>query len=282
MAIRYAYTTPQALTARIAETRSSFTDDYLAAIEAVSQQIVEYTGHRFHTWEGALYFGAIDADCVLLGDEDLYSVTSLRTDDDGDSTYETTWATGDYRLGPVNAPAHGKPYWEVRTRLNSSNAFPSGAEAVEITGKWTWQERLQTLGVLATAVNATLTTGIEVTYGVAQIGQTLRVGSEQWFVTALTTATATSAPDRIDVERGVNGTSGNATSHSSGAAVQLYRYPSAVVRATTIQANRVAQRPNAPFGVIGAADVAQIRLTAALDPDVQRLLDAVDPRRTAR
>lgn len=46
---------------------------------------------------------------------DLVSVTTLKTDDDADGTFETTWSTSDYELQPVNAAAQleSEPYTSI-------------------------------------------------------------------------------------------------------------------------------------------------------------------------
>ena len=71
---------------------------------------------------------------------DLVSITSLKTDEAGDGTFETTWAASDYELGPIDRDT-SRPY----TRIDAvdSKVFPTyygtGRRArVEITGVWGW------------------------------------------------------------------------------------------------------------------------------------------------
>ena len=49
--------------------------------------------------------------------DDLLSVTTLKTDEDGDRTYEITWATTDYDLMPYNATleSQAQPYSHLQT-----------------------------------------------------------------------------------------------------------------------------------------------------------------------
>jgi hypothetical protein len=92
---------------------------------------------------------------------------------------------------------------------------------------------------------------------------TILVGTEQLYVTAVSTNTLT-------VKRGVNGTT--AATHLISAAVSLYQYPEDVTEACAIQASRLFRRHEAPFGVTGAPDIGQTAVIARLDPDVKILL----------
>lgn len=63
----------------------------------------------------------------------LQSITSLKTDEDGDRTYEITWASTDYRLYPLDGP----PYNRIeRDTVNGDYSFPLGAARVQIVGSW--------------------------------------------------------------------------------------------------------------------------------------------------
>jgi hypothetical protein len=63
----------------------------------------------------------------------LQSVTTLKTDEDGDGTYEVTWASTDYVLYPLDGP----PYREIEVnRTLGRYAFPVGQATVQIAGTW--------------------------------------------------------------------------------------------------------------------------------------------------
>ena len=64
----------------------------------------------------------------------LLSVTTLKTDDDGDAVYEVTWtATTDYILYPLNET----PYREIQVNQETgSYDFPVGQQTVQIAGLW--------------------------------------------------------------------------------------------------------------------------------------------------
>lgn len=102
-----------------------------AVITAASRAIEAYTGRVFYATTATKYFQA-DAGCELLLDEDLLSVTSLKTDEDGDRTYEITWAATDYDLEPANSA----PYTRIHTTPRGNYSFPLHRRGVEIVGSW--------------------------------------------------------------------------------------------------------------------------------------------------
>jgi len=77
----------------------------------------------------------------VLDIDDLVSVLTLKTDEAGDGTFETTWSASDYQLSPVNRPT-GRPY--KRVEAIAARTFPvrymagSRGNRVEITGIWGW------------------------------------------------------------------------------------------------------------------------------------------------
>ena len=72
-------------------------------IEAVSRVIDGIRGERFFTTSAdeTRYFTATEGD-VLFPELRIVSITTLKTDNDNDRTYENTWATTDYDLMPYN------------------------------------------------------------------------------------------------------------------------------------------------------------------------------------
>jgi hypothetical protein len=78
---------------------------------------------------------------TLLLQDDLYQITTLKTDDDGDGTYEDTWTLNvDYQLQPLNATLQNRPY--NRLTAIGGKTFPIVIQpeipAVEVTGIWGW------------------------------------------------------------------------------------------------------------------------------------------------
>jgi hypothetical protein len=106
-------------------------------VEAVSRLIDAYCSRCFYvdSADATRYFTPEYSD--RLEADDLVSVTSLTVDEDGDRTYERTWATTDYDLIPFNAALLGEPYTALELPPTGRYAFPVGrAKSVKIVGKW--------------------------------------------------------------------------------------------------------------------------------------------------
>ena len=103
-------------------------------IEAVSRWIDEHTKRRFYAATETRYYTAtFHDDCTV---DDLLSVTTLKTDDDGDGTFETTWTTSDYTLYPLNAALDGLPFTNIKTSVDGDQTFPRLQRGVEIAGSF--------------------------------------------------------------------------------------------------------------------------------------------------
>lgn len=117
-------------------------DDYDNAvfdqvITAVSRWIDGFCGRRFYTTaaDETRYFTAEWKDRLEVGD--LVSVSSLLTDEDGDRTYEVTWASTDFDLTPFNAALDGIPYQAIETTPKGRYCFPVGVrKGVKVVGKF--------------------------------------------------------------------------------------------------------------------------------------------------
>lgn len=91
-------------------------------VTATSREIDKWTHRRFFAITETRYY--TPEYIHLLEIDDLLSLTTLKTDRDGDRTYETTWATGDFDLEPYNAILDGKPYTAIRVTPNGDHYFP--------------------------------------------------------------------------------------------------------------------------------------------------------------
>lgn len=107
-------------------------------IEAVSRAIDNYTGRRFYSASETRYYTAEQGDILFIDDLSTASGLALLTDEDGDRTYETTWATTDYDLMPHNASTNGHPFNMIETTPNGVNTFPGTKKGVKITGTFGW------------------------------------------------------------------------------------------------------------------------------------------------
>lgn len=109
-------------------------------VQAVSRQIDQQCGRRFYAANQTRYYTPRNEYCLTLPD-DLLSVTTLTTDDDGDGTVETVWASTDYLLTPFNASADGIPYSGlVVNDAQGRYCFPLYQRSVEIMGSFGYAE----------------------------------------------------------------------------------------------------------------------------------------------
>jgi len=110
-----------------------------SVLDATDQLINNYCDTKVgfgQTASQARYYTTGNLSFVLT--DPIVSVSSLQTDDDGDGTYETTWASTDYILSPRNAALDSRPYTEVDTAPNEPKLFPLTYLAVKITGVYGW------------------------------------------------------------------------------------------------------------------------------------------------
>jgi hypothetical protein len=115
------------------------------AIEAACRGIEDYCDRHF--WRGSYtrtfvpepgnWYGCLKVD-------DLVSITTLKTDEGGDGTFEQTWSASDYQLLPLNATARveSRPYTEIRALARTWPAYGpmigQRDDRVEITGIFGW------------------------------------------------------------------------------------------------------------------------------------------------
>lgn len=234
--------------------------------EDVSREIDLDTGRQFFEMTATKYFTARESDCCAV--PDLLSITTLRADIGENRTYSSTFSSTGYELSPANATMESppRPYSEIETTPLSTNTFSTAPRAVMVTGTWGFYGVTEQRGTIAGAsgVSSTGTTSIVVSDGTkVQAGHTIRRGAEQMYVNDVQGTTAL-------VDRGVNGTT--PTTHAVSSTYGVYTYP-VIRRACILQTARILARHEAALGVVGSADVGQIRLTAALDPDVKKLLE---------
>ncbi len=109
------------------------TDDteLFSVIEFVSRWIDRETGREYYSTTATRYFTPEFYDLLIV--DDLLSVTSIKTDDDGDDSHETTWSASDYTLLPYNTTS----YTTIETTNDGDYTFPVGVKrGVEIVGTW--------------------------------------------------------------------------------------------------------------------------------------------------
>ena len=196
-------------------------------VEAASRSIDQHFNRTFVTQSATKYFDG----AVKLWLPDLLSITTLKTDEDGDATFENTLATTDYikyGVGLENS-LNTFPYTRLEISENSNySSFASGVKkGVEIAGIWGYGDGISATPYISdTTITEDLTAGegaIDVT-AVTNLspGQLILIGSEQYYIYSIATLTLT-------VEAGVNGTT--EATHSSGATIYIYQYPSDIRQA---------------------------------------------------
>src|SRR3990167_1123787 len=190
--------------------------------EAASRSIDQYCNRYFYTQSATRYFDG----GVKLWLPDLLSINAsgLKTDEDGDGTFENTLATTDYILrgGGLEDSLNGFPYTRIEISGDSNySSFASGIKkCVQIAGVWGYGDGISATPYVAdTTITEDLTAGesaIDVT-SVTNLsaGNNILIGSEQYYIYSIATLTLT-------VEPGVNGTT--QATHTSGATIYIYQY----------------------------------------------------------
>ncbi|MCH8205980.1 MAG: hypothetical protein IH956_03145 [Chloroflexi bacterium] len=240
--------------------------------EAVSRQVDRYCNRHFYALAQTRKFDGDGSQTLLIPDLISIDSSGLKTDDNKDRTFETTWATTDYLLLPSNADPTGghdlsRPYTRIEVDVDAGvrSAFSAGRQTVQIAGQWGWSRRLERATETANAVADATTTSVTVSSRVdVEAGHTLLIDSEQMYVQSYSGNTLT-------VARGVNGTT--AASHSGGTAIDIYEYPGPIVEASIIQAARLWRRKDSAFvAATGLPETGQARSSIGLDPDVRLLM----------
>ena len=120
------------------KTSDTTDDDALieAIVEEVSRWIDNKCQRRFYknTVAETRYYTARDE--YIVETDDIVSLTSLKTDDDGDGTFETTWSTDNYVLWPFNGE---EPYRRIEVNRGSMTyLFPRVKKGVQAVGIFGW------------------------------------------------------------------------------------------------------------------------------------------------
>ena len=144
MAITNGYTTKAEYKARFYDEGQGDTKDDSAieqVIEATSRTIDDICWQRFFASaaDETRYFTAEARGWMRLP-ERIVSINTLKTDDDGDRTYENSWTEDtDFELLPYNADLDSEPYRWIEAISTGSYTFPVGVKkGVEIDGKFGW------------------------------------------------------------------------------------------------------------------------------------------------
>jgi hypothetical protein len=112
------------------------------AIDSAEQSIDDLCGRKFSA-DGSASARTYRAQPYLAVTDDISTLTGLvvKTDTSGDGTFDTTWASTDYQVEPLNNLLKTTPRSVNNLRAVGSYTFPvygDGLAAVEVTAKWGW------------------------------------------------------------------------------------------------------------------------------------------------
>jgi hypothetical protein len=165
--------------------------DITVALSAASRAIDKAAGRRFWVDANAnsvRYYTPDDP--WRLSVDDLVTITSLKTDDAGDGTFENTWTVNtDYVAEPLNAVTDSEPWTHLSVHPMGRYLFPGFPRSVELTGKFGWPAVPAEIRQATTiAAHRLLRRAREVPFGVAGIGldgSAVRIVSQDPDVAAL-------------------------------------------------------------------------------------------------
>jgi len=207
----------------------------LGMLEAVSRWIDGYCGRQFGAIHGERRFDGTGRASLTVSDLVSVSEVSVREA----SGEWVVWSSGDWLLYPLNAaPAEpgGRPYTRIML-AGKHRRFPLSRAGVAVRGVWGYSDVREDTGVriggdaaVSVADSALM---VASDGGVIDLsaGQTIRIGDEQLYVTAV--STDDQAVTTLTVQRGVNGTA--AAAHAVGSGVSVHRYPKGVAEACLLQ-----------------------------------------------
>ena len=139
MAITNGYSTLAQVKAALRITDS--VDDSLLemAIESASRAIDQYTARNFYNAGTAIRYYA-PSDSLNVEIDDMISLSSLQTMSDDDQVYDTTWASDDYQLEPLNGIVDGiaQPYNHIRAIGDYTFLTLAGEATIKVTAVWGW------------------------------------------------------------------------------------------------------------------------------------------------
>lgn len=121
---------------------TSFSDeDVKVALRSACRAIDEICGQRFYPDSDAAqvrYYSPSDYWTLYV--DPIVTITSLKTDDAGDGTFENTWTLNtDYTAEPLNAAADSQPWNKLCVHPTGTHLFPANfPRSVQLTGKFGW------------------------------------------------------------------------------------------------------------------------------------------------
>ena len=249
-------------------------------LEHASRLIDKYCDRFFYCMETTTalprYYAGAGRDLFLP--DDILSITTLKTDEDGDGTFENTLTENtDFFFYPLNK------FPKIRAEINpngSYGGFASGTmRGVEIVGVFGYGNgESATPYALSgdTVLDALGMTNVQLTITVADgfnfaVGQTVRIELEQCYITSIVANTLT-------IERAVNGTV--AATHALATPIYIYEYPMPIVQACLVTCMRAFKRSSSAFqDIVGSPETGQMMVYKGIDKDVASIIAQYRRRR---
>jgi hypothetical protein len=112
------------------------------AADAATQMVQAYCDRHFVQQATATARTFVASTPWLVEVDDISTATGLiiKTDEDDDGVFETTWNAADYQLEPLNGKLGGQNWPYTRIRAINAREFPFnyGQALVQITARWGW------------------------------------------------------------------------------------------------------------------------------------------------
>lgn len=255
-------------------TATTYDADLLDALEEGSRQIDRDTDRFFYIYEGTFYQDG-GANRVIL-DWDVQTITTLKCDTDGDGAYESTY-TVDMNNPTTNPDAFAYPVNTMpKTRLEANpwgtyGHFGAGIrKSIQIVGTfghgndWPTANTANVGTVLSASITSTATSLVPSTANILSTGMTLKINSEQLFVSEMNSTGSTAT-----IVRAINGTA--AASATTDTAISVYQYPKTITKAVLIYAIRIWKRRESAFqNQVGNPEMGTVTVWKGDDPDYQK------------
>lgn len=143
MAVTNGYCTRAELQQHFGDAGGKLDEDLLdRAINATSRAIDRHCGRRF--WQDSVTQAKVyrprDTDIAWVDDISTTTGLAIATDTTGDGVYDTTWASTDYQLEPLNASTESVAYAYWRIVAIDRYLFPvhSLRTTLQITARFGW------------------------------------------------------------------------------------------------------------------------------------------------
>ena len=242
-------------------------------VEGVSQEIDGITNRSFQPVTATRTFSGDGGAEMFV--PDLVSVTTLKEDNGGDGTFDTTWDATDFVLAPYNAdPTRdgGRPYVRIEVSMKSNGSqdvFLRGQQNYQVIGTWGFNSVVGTTGLDGTLDGTATTT---MTFS-GQVGTTIAVGHSLRYITEVVyvTEVATTTSTAVTVNRAQFGSTATA---GTAIAVNKILYPPAIGEATFIQTARLWRRKDSAFaseaGLLESGQL--VTFSGGLVEDVKQLI----------